>query len=136
MTCWSKMPFEIKSLIPDLIITNILAFKSSVTPDETLESPENTPEGQMTTLAHVLPDLLDEILRLLDQRLPGTEVRFVDGYPEIISFPMSTEVWSVWTLRTLLLLHMMLESRKCLGKLEELQLEKSKQTAAGPKIFG
>ena len=101
----------------------------------TLESPENTPEHQMTILAHVFPDLLDEILRLLEQRLPGTEVRFVDGLPEIISF-LSTEVWRVWMLRLLVLLHMMLESRKRLDKLEELQLEKSKQAAAGPKIFG
>jgi len=130
------MPFEIKSLILDLMITNILAFKSSVTPDETLESPENTPERQMTILADVFPDLLDEILRLLEQRLPGTEVHFVNGLPEIISPPMSTEVWRVWTLRLLVLLHMLSKNRERLDKLEELQLEKSKQAPIGPKIVG
>ena len=136
MTCWAKMPFEIKSLILDLMITNILAFKSSVTPDETLESPENTPERRMTILADVFPDLLDEILRLLEQRLPGTEVHFVNGLPEIISPPMSTEVWRVWTLRLLVLLHMLSKNRERLDKLEELQLEKSKQAAIGPKVVG
>jgi len=130
------MPFEIKSLILDLMITNILAFKSSVTLNVTLESPENTPEHQMTILAHVFPDLLDEILRLLEQRLPGAEVRFVNGLPEIISPPMSSEVWRVWTLRLLVLLHMLSKNREHLDKLEELQLEKSKQAAVGPKIVG
>jgi len=130
------MPFEIKSLILDHIITDILAVESAVTVVETLETPEIAPERQMTILADVFPDLLDEILRLLDQRLPSTEVRFVGGCPEVTSFPMSPELWIVWTLRILVLLHMLLESRKHIDKLEELQLEKSKQAAAGPKSVG
>jgi len=128
------MPFEIKSLILDLMITNILAFKSSVTLNVTLESPENTPERQMTILAHVFPDLLDEILRLLEQRLPGTEVRFVDGSPEIISF-LSTEVWRVWMLRLLVLLHMMLESRKRLDKLGRVAVGEVKASGCWSEDF-
>jgi len=115
------MPLEIKSLILDYVLMDTLAFKSSATVADTLEKPKNTPERQVSCITRAFPDLLEEILRILDRREPDTAKDcFVSGVPTIIPVTNSNDMQRASMLRLLVLIAIIARSMNCSATLENV----------------